>query len=181
LSSDGRSKYREAEFGVHFTHAPGIDINATYVRSTSRGDLNAFANFFGAVPSPVISTNAYAPTAADVPHRVLVRGRLSLPKWLLVGTVDWRTGVPYSVVNETLDFVGARNTNYRFPNLVRVEIGLERRLKVLKWRPWVGLRVHNALNAFLPTDVQANLASPAFGSFYNSEYRKLRLIVRFER
>jgi hypothetical protein len=29
--------------------------------------------------------------------------------------------------------------------------------------------------------VQANLESPAFGSFYNSEYRQFRIHVRFER
>ena len=34
--------------------------------------------------------------------------------------------------------------------------------------PWVGLRVANALNSFLPVDVQANLGAPDFGNFYNS-------------
>jgi hypothetical protein len=29
--------------------------------------------------------------------------------------------------------------------------------------------------------VQSNIGSPAFGSFYNSEYRQFRLQVRFER
>ena len=38
-----------------------------------------------------------------------------------------------------------------------------------------------ALNAFLPADVQANLASPALGSLYNSQFRQYRLQVRFER
>jgi len=79
-----------------------------------------------------------------------------------------------------LDFVGPRNDR-RFPNHLRVELGVERRFEGLKWRPWIGIRAYNALNAFLPTDVQANLASPAFGSFYNSEYRQLRLQLRFER
>ena len=39
----------------------------------------------------------------------------------------------------------------------------------------------NPINAFLPTDVQNNLGSPAFGSFYNSEYRRMRIIVQFSR
>ena len=60
------------------------------------------------------TTDAYAPTGADVPNRLLVRGRLSLPKWLFVSTVDWRNGTPYSVVNETLDFVGFRNQSHFF-------------------------------------------------------------------
>ena len=182
LRSDGRSTYREAEVGVHFTHAPGVDLNATYVRSAARGDLNTFTSFFGAVLSPIIGANAYAPAATDVPHRLLVRGRMMpTPRWLLLGIGEWRTGFPYSVVDQALDFVGQRNVGYRFPNTFRLDLGVERRFKVLKWQPWVGMRVNNALNAFLPTDVQANIASPAFGSFYNSEPRQLRLQLRFER
>jgi hypothetical protein len=33
----------------------------------------------------------------------------------------------------------------------------------------------------LPTDVQANVDSPNFGTFYNSEYREFRIHVRFEK
>jgi len=182
LTSDGRSTYREAEIGVHFTHAPGVDLNATYVRSMSKGDLNAFTDFFGAVLSPVVGENAYGPTSADVPHRVFVRGRIMpTPRWLVLGTADWRTGVPYSIVNDALDFVGARNVGFRFPMTVRTQIGVERRIRILKWDPWIGVRVDNPINAFLPTDVQNNLGSPAFGSFYNSEYRRMRIIVQFAR
>ena len=98
----------------------------------------------------------------------------------MLGIFDWRSGLPYSVVNETLDYVGPRN-NRRFPSYVRLEVGLERRFKIFKFEPWIGLRVWNALNSFLPTDVQANLGSPAFGSFYSSEFRQYRIQVRFER
>ena len=102
------------------------------------------------------------------------------PTWLLLGVFDWRSGLPYSRVNEALDFVGPRN-DARFPTYARLELGIEHRFKILNRRPWIGVRAYNALNAFLPTDVQANVASPAFGSFYNSEYRQFRLQVRFER
>ena len=30
--------------------------------------------------------------------------------------------------------------------------------------------MYNAFDSFIPADVQANLSSPAFGSFYNSDY-----------
>lgn len=182
LNSDGRSSYREAELGVHFRYARATDINATYVHASSRGDLNAFTNFFGSVLWPIVGVNAYAPTNADLPHRLLVRGRTSpTPRWLLLGIADWHAGFPYSVVDEMLDFVPPRNTGHRFPNALRLQLGVERRFKVMRWNPWVGVRVTNLLNAFLPTDVQSNIASPAFGSLYNSEYRKLKLIVRFAR
>ena len=102
------------------------------------------------------------------------------PRWLLLGIADWRSGLPYSAVNETLDFVGPRN-QLRFPTYARLELGVEHRFTIFKLQPWIGIRAYNALSAFLPTDVQANTGSPLFGSFYNSEYRQFRLQVRFER
>ena len=123
----------------------------------------------------------YAPARTDTPQRLLVRGRaMPTPRWLFVGVLDWRSGVPYSVVNGALDFVGPRNDR-RFPSYVRVDLGIEHRFKIIKARPWIGVRADNALNSFLPSDVQANLASPAFGTFYNTEYRQFRIQVRFER
>jgi hypothetical protein len=181
LSSSGRSRYREVEANVHFSPLPTADLNVTYTRSAASGDLNALSNYFDAVLWPIIGTNAYARANADAPNRVLARGRLMpTPRWLFLGTFDIRTGLPYSVTNEMLDFVGPRNS-LRFPTYARLELGVERRFRIFRFEPWIGLRAYNALNAFLPTDVQANLGSPAFGSFYNSEYRQFRLQVRFER
>ena len=182
LSSTGRSSYREVEVGVHFTRASALDFNVSYVRSSARGDLNSMTSFFDTVLRPVVGRNAYAPLGADAPNRLLARGRaMPTPRWLLIGILDWRTGLPYSVVDETLDFVGPRNELYRLPNYARTELGLEYRFRIFKLQPWIGMRAYNALNAFLPADVQANTNSPAFGSFYNSEYRQFRLQVRFER
>jgi len=181
LSSDGRSRYRELEAGLHFTHTPAADFNVTYVRSSARGDLNALANYFDAILWPVVGANAFAPLNVDAPNRLLARGRMMpTPTWLLLGIFDWRTGFPYSIVDETLDFVGPRNSA-RFPTYARLELGLEHRFRILKYQPWIGVRAYNALNAFLPTDVQANVGAPSFGSLYNSEYRQFRLQVRFER
>jgi hypothetical protein len=181
LDSSGRSDYREAEFGVHFTGGPGVDLNATYVRSQARADLNAFTSFFDAILWPVVGQNEYAPAPADAPNRLLTRVRaMPTPTWLFVGVLDWRTGLPYSVMNAALDFVGPRNDR-RFPTYARTELGLEHRFRIAKFRPWIGVRADNALNAWLPSDVQANTSSPAFGTFYNSPYRQYRIQIRFER
>ena len=181
LSSTGRSNFQEGEVGVHFTHGPGFDVNVSYARSAARGDLNALTSYFDTVLWPVVGANAYAPLAGDVPNRLFARGRaMPSPRWLLLGIADWRSGMPYSAVNDALDFVGPRNQR-RFPAYARLELGVEHRFKIFNLQPWIGVRAYNALNAFLPTDVQANTGSPLFGSFYNSEYRQFRLQVRFER
>jgi len=181
LSSTGRSHYLQEEVLVHLAHGARADLNASYVHSSAREDLNSLLNFFDVIPQPIIGANEYAAAFADAHHRVLFRGHV-MPTggWLLVGTVDWRSGLPYSETNETLDFVGPRNVR-RFPTYFRVDAGFERRLKVAKFHPWLGLRISNALNSFLPADVQANVDSPAYGSFYNSVYREYRIRVRFEK
>jgi hypothetical protein len=181
LSSDGRSSYRDVELGAHYTRGALVDVEATYTRSRSEGDLNTLTSSFDSVLAPIIGENAYAPLNTDVPHRLFVRGRVvPRAKWLLLGVLDWRTGLPYSVVNETLDFVGPRNV-LRFPTYLRLELGLERRIKILRFQPWVGVRMNNILGKLLPDEVQNNTGSPYFGGFYNSEPRRIRLAVRFER
>jgi hypothetical protein len=181
LSSSGQSKYRDLELGVHFTRGETTDVEALYDWSSARGDLNSLTNFFDVVMAPVVGTNAYAALSVDVPHRLFVRGRVLLtPRWLALGVADWRMGVPYSTVDEMLDFVGPRNVR-RFPTYARLELGLEHRFEVFKWMPWGGVRVTNVFNAFLPSDVQANTNSPSFGNFYNSEDRHFRVYLRLER
>ena len=180
LQSTGRSQYREAEVGLHFTAGNRADLNATYARSQARADLNSFTTFFDSVLSPVVGIDQYAPARADVPNRLLGRGRvMPTPRWLVVAVADWRTGLPYSTVNEMLDFVGSRNSQ-RFPTYFRLDLGLEHRFRIFGHQPWIGLRVDNALNSFLPSDVQANITSPAYQTLYNSEYRLFRLQIRFE-
>ncbi len=181
LSSSGNSSYIGGEVGVHFSAGERVDVNVSYTRSRARADLNAMSNYFDNPIWPVFGTNAYAAAPTDAPNRMLARGRFyPTPKWLVLGIADWRSGLPYSVTNDSLDFVGARNV-LRFPSYFRLEAGLERKVKILKFQPWIGVRVWNALDSFLPTDVQSNLGSANFGTFYNSEYPQIRIIMRFER
>jgi hypothetical protein len=181
LDSRGTSQYRSAEVGVHISHTTHFDLNASYSRAHAVGDLNTFANFFDTMMWPIVAPNQHGPLATDVPNRLLARGRiLPSPTWLVVAVADWRTGLPYSIVNEALDFVGARNSE-RLPNYFRLDLGFEHRFHIFKLSPWIGIRAYNALNSFLPADVQANIASPMFGSLYNSQFRQYRLQVRFER
>jgi len=109
---------------------------------------------------------------------LLVRGHvMPTHKWMLTGSFDWRSGLPYSVTNEDLDFIGPRNER-RFPVYARTELGMDRQITLGRAHPWVGIRAANAFGAFLPEDVQSNISSPDFGTFYNSEYRQIRIHVR---
>jgi hypothetical protein len=181
LSSSGNSSYLGGEVAVHFSAGERADVSVSYTRSRASADLNAMANYYDTVMWPLLGRNEHAPAPTDAPNRLLARGRFyPKPKWLLLGTLDWRSGLPWSPTTDTLDFVGARNS-LRFPSYFRLEAGIERKTKILKFRPWIGVRVWNALDAFLPVDVQSNLGSANFGTFYNSEYPQIRIIMRFER
>jgi hypothetical protein len=139
------------------------------------------ASYFDTIMWPVLGRNEYAPAPTDAPHRLLARGRFTpWPKWLVLGTLDWRSGLPWGPTTDALDYVVPRNS-LRFPSYFRLEAGIERHVKILKFRPWLGVRVWNALDSFLPVDVQSNLGSASFGKFYNSEYPQIRIIMRFER
>ncbi len=181
LSSSGNSSYLGGDVSVHFEAGERADISVSYTRSRAYTDLNAFTNYFDTIMWPVLGQDQYAPAPTDAPNRLLARGRfMPWPKWLLIGIADWRNGFPWSPTTEMLDYVGARNS-LRFPSYFRLEAGIERHIKLLKFQPWLGVRVWNALDSFLPVDVQSNLASPNFGSFYNSEYPQIRIVLRFER
>jgi len=181
LSSSGNSSYVGAEVSVHFSAGDRADVNVAYTRSRALADLNAMANYFDTVMWPVLGRNEYAPAPTDAPNRLLARGRFTPWKnWLVIGILDWRNGFPWSPTTDALDYVGPRNS-LRFPNYLRLEAGLERHVKILRFRPWLGVRVWNALDSFLPVDVQSNLGSANCGSFYNSEYPQIRIVLRFER
>jgi hypothetical protein len=181
LASSGNSSYIGGDVSVHFSAGERADVNLTYTRSRARADLNAMSNYFDTIMWPVLGRNEYAPAPADAPNRLLARGRFTpWPKWQVLGIVDWRNGFPWSPTTDTLEYVTPRNS-LRFPTYFRLEAGLERRIKLLRFQPWLGVRVWNALDSFLPVDVQSNLGSPKFGSFYNSEYPQIRIILRFER
>jgi len=181
LSSTGESSYLQQEMNVHVTRGTRLDLTTSYVHSSAHQDLNGLVDFYDSVLEPIIGANAYAPATADAPNRLFVHGR-AMPDgvWMVLGTFDWRSGLPYSVVNDALDFVGPRNEQ-RFPTYLRVDAGVERRVSVAKVHAWVGIRFANALNSFLPVDVQANQGAPDFGHFYNSPIREYRIQVRIEK
>ena len=161
----------------------GIDLNVSYARSSARGDLNSLANYFDAMMWPIIGQNAYAPANADVPNRLLARGRaMPTDRWLVIGIFDWRSGLPYSVVDENARFRRAQERGPPLsglcPHRARRSSTASRSFTISRGSAFAPTM---RSDVFLPTDVQANLASPAFGTFYNSEYRQFRIQVRFER
>jgi hypothetical protein len=181
LTSSGRSDYSEAEAMIRFAPTRQTEFSASYVHSSAKANLNAYTAFFDNIRWPVIGQDQYAPAASSVPNRLIAHTRTVFANRVLVSSIlEVHTGFPYSVVNDMLDWAGPRNQGFYFPTFAMLDLDVEHRFTFLKGKPWIGVRAYNALNRFSPTEVQANLSSAAFGSFYNSYGRQLRLQVRFE-
>jgi hypothetical protein len=154
------------------------------VRSQARGNLNDFNTYFGNLKHPVIRPDEYGRQPFDVPHRLLFWGDFGLPKQVVLTPVlDWHSGFPFSLLNEEQDFVGPRNEGGRFPRLLTLDLlvmkGLAIPFRGKKYRGRAGFTIFNITNNWNPRDVQNNIASPNFGTFFNSPDRSVRLKFEF--
>ena len=91
----------------------------SYVRSHSTRDLNDYDQFYGNFRNPIIRRER---ELAEPDRRarigMIVRGTIGLPgKWVFAPLYEWRTGFPWSAVNEFQDFVGPRNESGRLPSV----------------------------------------------------------------
>jgi hypothetical protein len=182
LSSTGESRYREAS--VSFLYAPRADreLDVSYVRSVTRANLNAYSVLYGVLTDPFVRADQYGPTGSDAPNRLVARAFVGFKnRFRVFGGLELRSGLPFTPVDDQQDYVGARNVGHYFPTVRRVDLACEARFSLLGWHPWIGVRLYNAFNIFLPADVQANLASPGFGGFSNQATRLIRFTIRLEK
>jgi hypothetical protein len=184
LQNNGRSRYREFQAVGRFRFQEGRNIFLSYVRSQARGNLNDFNTYFGNQKHPVIRPDEYGRQPFDAPHRLLFWGDFAVPfNMVLSPVVDWRSGFPFSIVDENQDFVGPRNEGGRFPRLLTLDLLVMKALKIKfrgkEYKGRAGFTVFNITNHWNPRDVQNNIASPQFGTFFNSADRSIRLKFEF--
>ena len=184
LQNNGRSRYREFQVVSRFRFQEGRNIFLSYVRSQARGNLNDFNTYFGNLKHAVIRPDEYGKQPFDAPNRLLFWGDFGLP-YDVVATpvVDYRSGFPFSILNEEQDFVGPRNEGGRFPRLLTLDLlvtkGLTIPFRGKKYKGRVGFTLFNITNHWNPRDVQNNIASDQFGTFFNSPDRSVRLKFEF--
>jgi hypothetical protein len=107
-----------------------------------------------------------------------VRGSIGLPgKWVFSPVYEWRTGFPWSTVDEFQDFVGTRNESGRLPTLSSLDFTLARPIRFKKYRFTGGIKIYNVFDSGNERDVQTNIASPDYGSFYNPIQRSIGFVI----
>jgi len=174
LSSSGASTYWEVETTGRYVASEYRDLTVSYVRSHGERNLNDYDQFFGNFRNPIIRPDTQGLSPTDVPNRVIVRGTLGLPgKWILSPLFEWRTGFPWSAVDEFQDFVGERNASGRLPTVRTFDFSLVRPLRFKKYRFTGGIKVFNLFNGHGERDVQSNVTAPDYGAFYNPLRRSI--------
>jgi hypothetical protein len=174
LSSTGESKYWEFEATGRYLASEHRDLTVSYVRSHSTRDLNDYDQFYGAFRNPIIRPNENSLSPTDVPNRIIIRGAQAVGgKWVFYPLFEWRTGFPWSAVDEFQDFVGERNRSGRLPTLTTLDFSLVRPWKFRKYSFVAGLKVYNVLASKGDRDVQNNITSPDYGTFYNPIKRSI--------
>jgi hypothetical protein len=90
---------------------------------------------------------------------------------------EWRTGFPWSAVDEFQDFIGPRNLSGRLPAVNALDFTLARPLRFKRYRFTGGIKVYNAFDAGNERDVQTNVTAPDYGTFYNPIQRSIGFVV----
>jgi len=179
LSNSGRRLSWSAEITGRYRISSESDLYGSYVYSSAKGDLNEFNRLAGERPDSIIRPNAYARLPFDAPHRFLMWGVLQLPwKMTLSPVVEWRSGFPYSVVQEDQSYLGEPNSA-RYPAFLSIDAQLTRDFTIMKYDVTAGVKITNITDHYNPRNVIANVASPRFGDLLNSRGLKLRAKLSF--
>lgn len=185
LANRGASRYHEFEAMVSYRDEKGNELNTSYVRSRSIGDLNAVSSVFVPFEEPIIRPDTYTNLNADVPDRFISWGILHLPKKIVFAPIiDWHTGFPWSTINAEQAYVGVANSN-RFPGFFSFDFKVWKVLPLPHWLPfgagglklrW-GIGFHNATNALDPLAVYNNIDSPYYAHFVGFQHRVIDINV----
>jgi hypothetical protein len=158
LSDTGSSLYREFEATASYRPSRWSNLNGSYVRSSSRGDLGTFNAVMGTFEKLVISSSRYAHSRSEAPNRFLIWGDVRVPGSVTVSpALDVHTGFPYAFFDAD-NKVPTEVDFSRFPRTFSLDMGLYRDLKVMAFdrqgRLRLGVRVYNLTNHFNPRDVE---------------------------
>ena len=181
LSNRGSSAYQEWLFSLNCQVSDRCELDLSYVHSSAQGNLNQYETYLGNFHYPIPWPDDYGPQSYDAPHRLLAAGNFQLPwKIALFPVFEYRSGFPFTTVDENQDLVSRRNRGGRFPHFFSMDLQLTRAFSVSfrerKYQLRFGIKVYNLTNHWNPRDIQNNVDSPSFGTYYNSVGRQIRAV-----
>jgi hypothetical protein len=147
----------------------------SYTRSRARS--NAVIDF--SLDNPIFAQQAGGPLPWDVPNHLISWGWFPLIKkidWAY--SLDWRTGFPFSVVNQQQQIVGQPNS-HRFPDYFTLNLHVERRFRFHGYEFALRVGSNNITNSKNPVVVNNNIDSPQFLTFSSFQKRAFTGRIRF--
>ncbi len=168
LASTGRSLYREFQISMRQMWTKDAQLFVSYVRASSRGELNDFGTLFTRLSAPLLEPGGMAPTPTDVPDRLRAWATLALPLRVVVSpAVEWRSGFPYSNQDAYRHYVGEPNGE-RLPAFFSTDLTAFKTFDLFAQKMDLGLQVFNLTGHFNPRDVISVVPSAAFRTLTNS-------------
>ena len=173
LTNTGSSHYRELSGTVRLHLRAHDEVDVSYIRSETRGDLNNLSGVLIPFAQPVIRPNVYGILPYDVPNRVVTWAIFSLPKQFKFSPLaDIHSGYPYSNIDVQQNYVGTPN-GQRFATYLSLDVKFYREFRI----PFLGSsngKTHQVRLGFYSLNVTNhgnfnavynNVTSPNFGRF----------------
>ena len=182
-------RYHALELSLRRTFGR-FEWSAGYTRSSARTD--AVVDY--SLENPIFARQAPGPFPWDAPNRLLMWGwapvsKRILPRWIhsIVGETDaaylveYRTGFPFSVINDEATMVGLPNCA-RLPAYFSINLHFERKFRALHYLWAWRFGFNNLTNNGNPNVVNNNIDSPEFLAYGRGQSRaftvRLRLLGR---
>jgi outer membrane receptor protein involved in Fe transport len=150
---------------------------ASYTRSSTR--TNEVLDF--SLDTPIFSPQQGGPFDWDAPNRLISWGWAPLPfvkNIDLAYSVEWRSGYPFSVINQARQLVEEPNSN-RFPAYISLNLHAERRFRLLKYNLALRAGFNNITNRQNASAVDNNIDSATFLNFSGVQGRQFTARIRF--
>lgn len=175
LLNDRQDQYHAFQITLRRAFKGNYAVLAAYTRSQAHSN----AVFDPSIDSPVFGRQAGGPLPWDAPNHFISWGWAPLvKKFDLVYSLDWRSGFPFSAVNEQQRQVGDPNS-YRFPDYFTLNTHVERRFTLFSYHLALRAGFNNVTNRQNPSTVNNNVDSPEFLTFGGTQHRVFTGRIRF--
>lgn len=154
------------------------DYNMFGAYTRSYAHSNAVVDY--SLNNPIFSPQMAGPLPWDVPNRFISWGWFPTPfkRFDLVYSLDYRTGFPWTAVNQNQQIVGAAYS-HRFPAFVSLDPGLEYRFTFRGYALALRGVIENVTDRKNPFFVNNNVDASNFGTYGGFSGRALTARIRF--
>lgn len=186
LTNTRQDRYDAVDVSVRRTFAGKYEWFAGYTRSSAR--TNTAVDY--SLENPVFALQAPGPMLWDTPNRFHMWGWAPVPPGILpkklqfasrnltaVYLVEYRTGFPYSVVDQQGFLVGEPNTD-RLPNYFSLNLHLEKQFHVMRYLWAWRFGFDNLTNNGNPVAVNNVIGTPDFRTYGRGQNRAFSVRLR---